>query len=288
MRAADGIAKAADLFCGQNIGQTLIIQSRSSKRAYAERKIIMFKKLTANTIEFIPLDEHAKLFPPKPAKMNLPDWYKNLAVAMDNQELTAISLLQNGLPKTIFSIKKCIPVLDYMTTGYTLFNTSEILFSNTKDENEINSYFWVTPSNEDNIVGNHPHEQCPVSFNNHKYNYVKIFSKWLIKTPKGYSCLIMQPFYGLEDKITFFPAIVDTDTYDRPIGLIGYLNKDLQHIKFHVGMPLVNIFPFKRENWNLHISDVKNNHEKSHFTMRRKNYFSDVYRKFFWSKKRFD
>jgi len=248
----------------------------------------MFKKLTAKTIEFIPLDEHAKMFPPKPAKMSLPDWYKNMDSYNQGMDWTAKSRFENDFPGTVFTIKRCIPVQDYMMNGYTIFTNTEIILTNYLGQQEVNQCYWATPRKGDYLFGIHPHIQCPIKFNGEKYDYIKIFSNWIVKTPPGYSCLIAQPFYNKEERFTLFPAIVDTDKFDQTVGFIGYMNPKYEHIKIDAGTPLINVFPFKREKWKMNVIDKVKKNEETKLHLLKKQFFENVYRKFYWTKKRFD
>lgn len=248
----------------------------------------MFKKPTTKVIEFRPLDDHAKMFPPKPAKMNLPEWYKNLDSYIEGMDLTAFSMAQNQFPSSVFTVKRCLPVQDYIMSGYTIFTNTEILMSTLKPEEDFQDFLWSIPRPDNTIFGTHPHRQCPISFSGKRHNYIKIYSNWSIKTPPGYSCLLSQPFYNNEDRITFLPAIVDTDTYNDSVGFIGYINPKYEHIKLEAGTPIMNVFPFKREEWKMHVLNELHDPNCSKFTRLRSQFFTDVYRKFFRSKKRFD
>jgi len=247
----------------------------------------LFEKLLPRKIEFYPFDEFAKLYPPKPAKNSLPDWYKNLDNYIPNSEYTARCLIEKDSPNSLFTMKRCIPVQDYITSGYTFFFNTEILisevsFADTKD------FLWYAPRETNTVVGSHPFNQCPVHFKDKKRNYIKFFANWGIRTPPGYSCLIEQPFYFREDRFTLFPAIVDTDTYVDPIGFVGYMNDGFNETKIDPGTPIVNIYPFKREEWKMDIKDGISHEFMNKFTTLRGQFFTNVYRKFYHSKKKYN
>jgi len=245
-------------------------------------------KMLSNKIQFHPLFERAKMFPPKPIKTMLPNWYKQMPVEMDNLELTAMNVSQFSAPASLSTIKKCIPVQDYLLSGYVLFTNTEILISKTKNEKNINDFLAYIPTKDSSVVSDHPHSQCPITIGDHKHRYIKFYSNWSIKTPKGYSCLFYQPFYHQEKRFTLFPAIVDTDNYNNDIGFTGYLNEGYTHIKVEAGTPLMVAFPFKRENWKSEIG-INNIDEKIQKTsILFGQFFTDVYRNFFHNKKRFD
>jgi hypothetical protein len=77
---------------------------------------------------------------------------------------------------------------------------------------------------------------------------------WGIKTPPGYSCLVIQPFYLPDGNVQILPGIIDTDTYHLPIPVTGYL-KDNTSLRLSPGMPVLQIIPFKRDEWGMAVSN---------------------------------
>lgn len=239
-------------------------------------------------IEFTPNMERAKDFPPIPVKFNLPDWYKEMDSYIDGIKDSASFRVatKNASPLTV---KRCIPVSDYMTSGYQLTTFTDILFSQDITSNP-RGYEWSIPPGEfpNYVVGNHPNSQCPIKFEGQNRHYIKLYSGWRIKTPPGYSCMFYQNFYLQEDRFVMFPAIVDTDTYDGTVGFIGYIKTDSEHIKISAGTPLVTVFPFKRDDWNMKINSEVIHDTKTNSGVKFRQYFENIYRNFFHSKKRFD
>ena len=77
---------------------------------------------------------------------------------------------------------------------------------------------------------------------------VKFLNRWIPQTPKGYSCLIINPVGYNNSPLRTISAVIDSDktSIDMPFpmwikdGFTGILEK---------GMPLVQVIPFKRTNW---------------------------------------
>ncbi len=229
-----------------------------------------------SNIQFISEDYDAcNEFPPLPASKIVPEWYKNIPVA-----LTKVPgyIDNDGVP----SIKRCMPVLDYMTSGYVLRNSYEInVWPFEKDS--IKSF--QLECNKKNYVGAHPYHQAPTSeMNGTKNHYFKINQEWLIRTPPGYSCLIYQPHYLFRKEFQMFPAIVDTDKHDDFIGLIGLINTD-KEFTIPPGEPLVVVFPFKREDWKMDVSFDPKIGSKSSFKYFLHGVWHGFYSKFFYTKK---
>lgn len=180
----------------------------------------------------------AELFPPIPAAKLIPEWYKNIPVTATR---AAGYIDGDSVP----TIKRCMPVLDYLTSGYILRNSYEInAWPSIKDG--IKSF--NLECNKKNYVGAHPWHQATTEINGVKNHYFKINQEWHIKTPPGYSCLIYQPHYLFRKEFQMFPAVVDTDKHDDFTGLVGVINTDTD-FTIAPGDPLVVIFPFKREEW---------------------------------------
>ena len=227
-------------------------------------------------IEFISEDRDAMIhYPPVPASKIIPEWYKNIPVALSKNP----GFIDNdGVP----SIKRCMPVLDYLTSGYILRNSYEINADMFMKDN-INSF--TLECNKKNYVGAHPFHQAPTTeMTGEKNHYFKINQEWAIRTPPGYSCLIYQPHYLFRKEFKMFPAIVDTDKHDDFIGLVGLITTD-QSFTIMPGDPLVTIFPFKRTDWKMELSYDKDIGSRSSFKYFLHGLWHGFYSKYFHTKK---
>jgi hypothetical protein len=228
-----------------------------------------------SNIKFICEDWDAmKEYPPIPASKIVPEWYKNIPVSLSKIPNYIDS---DGVP----SIKRCMPVLDYLTSGYVLRNSYEInAWPSVKDG--INSF--ELECNKKSYVGAHPHHQAATEIYGAKNHYFKINQEWLIRTPPGYSCLVYQPHYMFREEFQMFPAIVDTDKHDDFIGLIGLITTD-EPFTIGPGEPLVIIFPFKREDWKMDVSYDAKIGSLSSFKYFLHGVWHGFYSKFFHTKK---
>lgn len=196
-------------------------------------------------IKFLTTDKVAlDYFYPVPANKSLPEWYKKLPRYINKDQKTTSAFMgeqQNKIPQTI---KACLPVQDYITSGYIIRASSDIAITPT-DDSGVNSFGW---SSSLTVCDIHPNVQCPVDINKEKNHYVKIRNSWIIKTPPGYSCYIYQPEFLFNENIRLWPGVVDTDTFPEPVNFVGVLTtKDSFVIK--AGDPLMAVFPFKRQDW---------------------------------------
>ena len=189
-------------------------------------------------------------FKPIPSKKFIPEWYKNMSLHTEGADsFDAKKLVADG-SKTTFTIKGCIPVLDYITSGYILIAHADILITPEISEDKESKTYWWRSNTAD--IESHNHSQCPIKMNGYKNNYFKIVNPWSIKTPKGYSCLFYQPEYFMETRYKLLPAIVDTDGYSEPVNFPGIILSN-ESFMIKAGDPIMAVFPFKRDNWESEI-----------------------------------
>ena len=204
-------------------------------------------------VQFTTNDKAAsEFFPPVPANKLLPEWYKNMSRYIDGEKsITSLLMAQNNnrVPQTI---KACLPVQDYVTSGYIIRAVSDIVIT---PDTESDSVSWWWSSNEQ-MCESHPHKQCPVSIKKEKHNYIKFKNSWQIKTPKGYSSYIYQPEFFFNENLRLLPGVVDTDEYTETISFVGMVTtKETFVIK--AGDPMMAVFPFKREDWTHTVKHTK-------------------------------
>lgn len=233
-------------------------------------------------IKFITEDPNlVDYFSPVPTRKFLPDWFKDLPQTNHCEAFKG----------DIATIKTCVPVTDFMTSGYIIKNAWETDLQMLKDPNSDNLYHeFRHPSYNENYISGHYHEQCPINIKGNNRSYFKISNDWLVRTPPGYSCLFFQPFYFFEERYTLFPAIIDTDKYDTPVQFTGVVNtSENETITIKPGDPLIQAIPFKREDWKMEVSMAQTRNSLIRFFMRRENNpVMRLYKNLFHSKKKFD
>ena len=206
---------------------------------------------------------------PKPADQSIPKWYKDLSSYMSGKKRPT------GEGQTTATIKRCMPVFDAITNGYILYTPVDVWVSQ-KDGQPW--YEW--PSFEP--IGFHPIEQAPTHPNNngHLVSYPKWHNPWAIKTPRGYSVLFTAPMHR-ESVFTILPGIVDTDTYTAPVNFPFVLNDVTYEGLIPAGTPMAQIFPFKRESWEMEIGNQKEFENQSEVTRLLRTKFFDSYKTLF-------
>jgi hypothetical protein len=230
-------------------------------------------------IKFYQTTPLAKLFPPVPCAKVIPHWYKKMDAEVANVQKLAFA---NNL-----SVKRCVPVLDYMTSGYIIKNYTDILVKKSwSDENGEELSLDFKQVGDQSPVDFHSASQMPLEINNHKKKIGKFTGVWGIETPPGYSCLFYQPEYLREERFKIFPGIVDTDQYTDPIGFPFVFNNEYKTEEYVIeaGTPIACVLPFKREKWTHEILE----HDKDNKTsILMQTIWNNAYRRFMHSKKEY-
>ena len=231
---------------------------------------------------------------PKPAKSFIPKEYKNLP-----------GLFSEDIRMS--TIKKCMPFLDAMTSGYIIpFYQDSILTFTKKDEDsytgedslemtgDINLNATVTSQTTAGQYKFHQAWQIPKNYQDKPRMAGKLGNKWYIKTPPGYSCLFVHPMNQPKTDYEIVSGVVDTDVYDKIIMFPYFIKKEFAkpkklsqvgtQIKFQKGNPMVQVIPFKRESWSSW-TGIEDDFNKSTQGF---GILVDMYKKTFWQKKKYD
>lgn len=231
-----------------------------------------------NKIIFTDVDNPDGVLPkPKPASEYIPDWYKQAKSYMDESGKKVPPI--DGSPFS--TIKRCMPLWDMMTAGYIIETPYDIYVRQTPE-----GPYWQWGSNQS--IAFQAMEQTQNHPNFRDINYaVRIMHPWSIKTPKGWSVLIMQPTHREETPITILPGIVDTDDFSIPFNMFIKLTDPNFEGMIEAGTPFAQIIPFKRESW---ISELGGDKERQKYNSDFRKFstvFFDRYKKFWWNRKEY-
>ncbi|MDX2259121.1 MAG: DUF6065 family protein [Hyphomicrobiaceae bacterium] len=170
---------------------------------------------------------------PVPAKTELPDWFRRIPAVTKSE----LSTSNNAL-----TVKRCMPFLDAMTTGFILPLAATVRLD-IRDGGRTVDAGWefdkVMVSNHTmhQVAGNPYEPRPPCKFHNY----------WTIVTPPGWSCLFVPPLNRPDPVVEVLAGIVDTDTYRSLIHFpfIATAADGLHTLE--KGTPLVQVIPFKRQ-----------------------------------------
>ena len=181
---------------------------------------------------------------PYPAVKKLPNWflnslpYENIPGAPDDGKLRFRNRAANA------TFKKCTPLLDGMSAGYIVPLWTDVMIENEDGSPKI---YWKTINN---VFQEHGQSsqliEPPPGYKNLVYKYINC---WIPQTPNGYSCLITSPFGYQDLPFKAIPAVVDTDKSTLELVFPMWIKNDFEGI-VEKGTPMVQIIPFKRDDWD--------------------------------------
>ena len=262
----------------------------------------MFRKKQP-LIEFIgPLNFQNTHIEPKPASHFFPDWFKKLEAFQNNDSRIGFALDNDGTfnGHSTATAKKCIPLRESLGLGYMIPLWADLLITVDKpSENGIDepAYVQFNWGNNSEKIEDHNPGQLGNNFPWPKPlkempggRPWKFQNPWTIKTPPGYSILVTPPLNRHELLIHILSGVVDTDTYHTRINFPFILDLPSGQHLIKQGTPIAQIFPFKREEWNSHtryesLEDEKTRESIDHQV---RSIFKEGYRKWFWSRKKFN
>lgn len=185
-------------------------------------------------IEFVcDARDHGIIAEPVPAKSVMPDWFRKLP-AVDKSQVQATN---NGL-----TIKRCMPFLDAMTTGWILPVAATVRLE-IKDTGATVDAGWEI---DRVMVSNHGMHQVAGNPHGHRPP-CKLHNYWTIKTPPGWSCLFVPLLNRPNSVIEIACGVVDTDTYHSLINFPFFaVAADGVHT-IERGTPMVQVIPFRRD-----------------------------------------
>ena len=156
------------------------------------------------------------------------------------------------------SVKLCPPFLEAMTNGYIIPAPFDFRVEMEQGVTVPKQYFehenlpgpvdaW-TP-----LLENHPSLQLAGSPWENEL-ILKLRGYWYIKTPPGYSCLFTAPPNRSEEELPFqaLSGIVETDMYKSAVHFPVVARRPFP-FEVAAGTTLVQVIPFKREDWNLDV-----------------------------------
>jgi hypothetical protein len=216
-------------------------------------------------------------FYPIPASKEIPEWYKKMSSSLDISDPKRANETS--------TMKRCMPIFDAITTGYLIKTFTDIVIE--KQENGSYKWSWALPMNETSSpIETHPGFQMM----NYKdipniLGSMKFTNPFGIITPKGYSCLFMNPPHRPDWGGSILEGIVDTDYYHSPVNFPFFYN--LEKGVVPAGTPIALVLPFKRESWKMRIGSDKDFNKLMNSRGTVRSVFIQGYKNFLRQKKEF-
>ena len=235
-------------------------------------------------INFIPAVKEYKgmLLPPEPAVKHLPKWYRGLAkFDRSNDDITLDPQNNLGSDGAQVSTKMCIPFFDATTAGY-MYVLEDDLYVNL-DKNGKPSLSW---SSDLLLVDTRPIIDIVVPDNCHPVHYGWRMN-WYYETPPGYSVLITHPMNRYDLPFYVQSGIVESDIWGLPVFIAFFLKRNF-HGVIPKGTPIMQIIPFKRDDWELEVINSDEELDKHQLMAEnRRSMLYGYYKKTAWRKKIF-
>lgn len=203
---------------------------------------------------------------PSPAKNEIPNWYKDADRFAKNpftEEYYSATKEMCPFPKKgttddygkIPTWKSCPAILDSFLTGYLLKTPCDIKFFK-NNNGEINVEI-SDPNYQDFCTKRSPMPQFKHPFGFYKDHFAW-HPDWGLELPEGYSALFMTPMNRFDLPFLNTTGVVDNDKLNFLGTFPFFIPTDWEGV-VPAGTPYMQIFPFKRENWehSVEIEDPK-------------------------------
>lgn len=229
----------------------------------------------AKVIQFFTLSQDVKdrVEPPVPAYSTVPRWFTALPKFIGGK----MHVGENGSVNS--GVKSCVSFMDSLTNGYMVILHCDILV---EDVDGVKRMSW---SSSERPLSARPQEvadQLP-----HLPGYGQFLQAWEIKyafkVPTGYSVLVTQPFNRFDLPTFATTGIIDADDWIGPGGVPFAVKDDFTGI-IKAGTPILQLFPYKRDNWESEDLGVK---FSPAWNGRARNKLYGWYRDTIWKKKSF-
>ena len=190
-------------------------------------------------IEFLCDSRYINVAPhPEPAIKNLPEWFKRIPAYSETTRD------QNGRP--LMNAKKCLPMIDAMSLGFTIYTPIDQHVRVNKDCTQIE--LGPTSTLFEKVIEFHSLEQVGgknTPFG--KLEPIKFINPWVVKTAPGWSTLFIAPINSMEDRFMVLGGLVDTDKYIKQVNFPGKWLKGDFDDTLYAGTPLVTAIPIRRD-----------------------------------------
>jgi hypothetical protein len=181
---------------------------------------------------------------PYPAIKQLPEWFTKSSPHYGSNIFPDDGKLHFRNRDANTTYKKCVPLLDSLSAGYIIPLWADVMIEQDGKGAQI---YWKTFNSVFELHGQSSKQiPAPVGYDQVVY---KLSNCWIPQTPKGYSCLIISPLGYNNLPFHAIPAIVDTDSSTLELVFPMWVKTGFEGI-VEKGTPMIQVIPFKRDDWN--------------------------------------
>lgn len=225
-------------------------------------------------IKFSTPHDKTQLGKPAPIKKFLPDWYRKAETTFVDKK--------SG--QEMSGLKKCIPFLDIMMSGYTLVTPFDIYVS--KAEDGSIKFGWDGPDGSGGFIGERPDElgatiPRPAG---HLPNHLVWAMEWGFKVPRGWSILVSHPFNRFDLPFTTTSGLIDSDKFWGNGNMPFFLKEGFTGT-IPANTPIAQLVPVKRASWQaVHDQSLLPDYSFQGNDVRKE---GNSYKKSYWVKKEY-
>jgi len=252
-------------------------------------KMFNFKnKYPRKMIEFYPANKDAALHvdPPAPACTAMPSWFTSIPRYCGEEN--SPRLIQSS-GESNMTARHCLPLNDSFTTGYVFKLRSDVQFDRGRYGLQVGIPHQIAGIRPPVTMRDAEHDKAIKTpwKNIEGYDPLELgwVTSWAIRTPKGWSCLLIHPINRVDLPFYTIGGIVDTDRWGEPGNQPFLLKKGFEGV-ISEGTPIIQIIPFKRDKWSSRIlKDLVDEGDIN--TMKLKRHIGGYYKNNAWSRKSF-
>lgn len=200
---------------------------------------------------FYPISQTASEFidPPQPAsKTNIPESFRKVPKYLNGQT----EFFNFGGNSNNLTVKSCLPIVDALTSGYTICTPYDIQIQRVGD-GYVQPTFAASEPGLSPFITRRTDMKTDVHHFKNIYGYDAVefnwVPQWCIKTPKGYSSMFIHPINRIDLPFYTIGGVLDTDGWGDAGNQPFLLKKGWTGI-IPMGTPVLQIIPFKRDDWN--------------------------------------
>lgn len=193
--------------------------------------------MSMKVIRFFSKREYQGIAQPTLAKKFLPEWYRKSETDFTDS---------NGIVHA--GLKRCIPFLDSMLSGYMLVTPMDIFVS--KNDDGTLKLGWNASELFENFIAERPKDSGEFMPRpaGHYPNHLAFSGFWGFKTPRGWSLLVTHPLNRHDLPFTITSGIIDADKYSTSGNIPFFMKEDFVGM-IPAGTPFAQLIPIKRASW---------------------------------------
>lgn len=212
---------------------------------------------------------------PVPAKTRIPEWYR-----------LAESTYTDSEGNVMAGLKKCMPYMDSLVSGYMLTLPVDIYV--TRNEDGTANFRWNGPDSFSSFVNQRPDESGATMPRpaGHDNAHLIWSGMWNIKTPRGWSVLVSHPFNRFDLPFTTVTALMDSDEMWSAGNIPFFIKSDFTGV-IPQGTPIAQLLPIKRASWKMVGNDFAQKGEAKQLSAIVRS-DDTPYKKIMWHRKKYD